>query len=75
MTRREWLAKNPPPRNPAAKCPTHQQELSRHNNRAEDLFVCSVGPHYLLWTSTPKGAGLAPLDMTKPLPELDKEMD
>jgi hypothetical protein len=72
VTRRDWLKKNPPPAD-RAQCPTHRQQILRHNNRAEDLFVCSVGPHYLLWGPVAGGpAKFAEIDIAKELPDLDK---
>lgn len=59
----------------AAKCPQHQGDLVRHRNRPEDLFVCSTGPHFFLWTKVGvNGAGFAAVDITKPFPDLDKEL-
>jgi hypothetical protein len=60
-----------------ARCAKHGRDLVRHNNRPEDLFVCDVGPHYLLWTapsSASSGTFLA-VDTSRPFPELDKSMD
>ena len=57
-----------------AQCPTHKLDLQRHRNRPEDLFVCPTGPHFLLWTKNGNAPGFAPCDLTKPLPDLDKEI-
>jgi len=61
--------------NRAAKCPQHSKDLLRHKNRPDDLFLCEFGPHFFLWTKIGQAAGLSPVDITKPLPDLDKEMD
>lgn len=58
-----------------AKCPTHQTDLLRHKNRPDDLFLCHVGPHFFLWTKVGTAAQLSPIDINKPLPEIDGEMD
>lgn len=35
----------------ALHCAQHPTEpLYRHRDRPEDLFTCSVGPHFLVWT-------------------------
>lgn len=61
--------------NRAAKCPQHSKDLLRHKNRPDDLFLCEFGPHFFLWTKIGQAPGLSPVDITKPLPDLDKEMD
>jgi hypothetical protein len=57
-----------------ARCPQHQGDLVRHNNRPEDLFVCPVGPHFYLWTKVGAIAAFAIQDMSKPIPGLDEKM-
>jgi hypothetical protein len=73
MTRREWLKANPPPRE--ASCPTHKQPLRRHMNRPEDLFVCSVGPHFLLWTKQGGAGAWLHWLISNPFPDLDKPIE
>lgn len=64
--------------NQAAKCPVHQRDLLRHKNRPDDLFLCEVGPngpHFFLWTLAGNKPAFAPVDLQKPLPDLNGEMD
>ena len=61
--------------NRAAKCPQHSKDLLRHKNRPDDLFICEIGPHFFLWTKIGAAPGLSPVDITKPLPDLDKDME
>lgn len=100
MTRREWLKRNPPPREArglrdliaqtadaarlrdlnaelgrAAKCPQHNADLVRHGNRPEDLYVCSNGPHFFLWTRVGRIAAFVAADLSKELPGLDSNME
>ncbi|MBZ5662732.1 MAG: hypothetical protein LAO08_20210 [Acidobacteriia bacterium] len=56
------------------KCPLHPSSpLHRHQNRQEDLFVCSQGPHFLLWTLLGGRAQLVALTNLD-LPDIDGEM-
>jgi hypothetical protein len=63
----------------AAKCPVHQTDLLRHKNRPDDLFLCEVGPHFFLWTKVgagpSAGAQLSPVDINRPMPDIDGEME
>jgi hypothetical protein len=59
----------------AATCPTHKRDLHRHKNRPEDLFLCDVGPHFFLWTKNGAGGALAPVELSKPLPDIDGAME
>jgi hypothetical protein len=58
-----------------AKCPQHPRlALHRHKNRIEDLFVCELGPHFLLWTSVAGRPQLVPLKNLDP-PDIDGPME
>lgn len=59
----------------AAKCPNHGKDLLRHKNRPDDLFLCETGPHFFLWTKVGAKAQFSPVDLTKPLPDIDGEME
>jgi hypothetical protein len=57
------------------KCLIHPfAPLYRHRNRMEDLFTCSQGQHALLWTLVQGRAQLVPVDLSRPLPDLDAQM-
>lgn len=58
-----------------ARCPTHNVDLVRHGNRPEDMFLCPTGPHFFLWTKNGAGAALIPLDLSKPIPDIDGKID
>ena len=61
--------------NAPGKCPAHAAvPLYRHANRQEDLYVCSQGPHFLLWTLKNGRAQLVPVDLKDPLPDLYAEI-
>jgi hypothetical protein len=45
----------------AVCCPTHSTDLVRHINRPEDMFTCSLGPHFFLWTIVNDRPALFPL--------------
>jgi hypothetical protein len=58
----------------AKRCPQHSQvPLHRHKNRPEDLFLCSNGPHFLLWTLFNGKAAFVPAVLSD-LPDLDAQM-
>jgi hypothetical protein len=58
----------------ATSCPKHTTvPLHRHKNRPEDLFLCSNGPHFLLWTQFNGKAAFLPVSLAE-LPDLDAQM-
>jgi hypothetical protein len=57
----------------AGICPIHQVYLQRWMNRAEDMFICSTGPHYLHWTDVKGKPALVLLEKLV-LPDLDAEL-
>jgi hypothetical protein len=59
----------------AAKCPQHGKDLLRHKNRPDDLFLCDIGPHFYLWTKVGTSPEFTPVDLKKPLPDIDGEME
>ena len=59
----------------AAKCPQHQKDLLRHKNRPDDLFLCEIGPHFYLWTKVGNSRQFSPVDLKRPLPDIDGEME
>ncbi len=93
MTLRQWLLANPPKEISTTvqgaattalgcygPCPAHANyPLIRSMNRPEDLYVCQVGPHYMLWTPRdPAGAVTGGMwrrmENLNDLPELDKPL-